>query len=192
VVSEGFRCPACFQKEARKQEQQANAGVLTNIPATRGWPVTEKILDGVAAATFFGIPRTGESTECAAAWWGGCNLSCRGSDRYLESIQSTVFRAHKQFLGYGRQEEDLLSTQWVRLFCDTTEVSGVLGGRLQRRRGHDWLTGQADSGGRLRVKRSGSKWTTQAKVQCSDGDGDVTQQREAGTVMDGDGDGGEV
>ena len=59
----------------------------------------------------------------------------------------------------------------MRLFRDATEVSGGLGGRLQRRRGHDWLYEQADSGGRLHVNRSGSKLTTRegavSAVQCS-------------------------
>jgi hypothetical protein len=77
---------------------------------------------------------------------------------------------------YGRQEEDLLSTQWVRLFCDTTEVSGVVGDRLQRRRGHDWLTEQADSGGRLHVNRSGSKRrhrrVQRRRRRCHTADGD--------------------
>ena len=35
-MSSGFRCPECFQKGAQKQEQQAKAGVLTNIPALGG------------------------------------------------------------------------------------------------------------------------------------------------------------
>jgi hypothetical protein len=51
----------------------------------------------------------------------------------------------------------------------------MLGGRLQRRRGHDWLTEQADSGGRLHVNRSGSKRRHRRGCSDEDGDGDVTQ-----------------
>lgn len=36
AASDGFRCPACFQKGGGKQ-WQAKAGVLTNIPALGGF-----------------------------------------------------------------------------------------------------------------------------------------------------------
>jgi hypothetical protein len=167
-VSEGFRCPECFQKEARKQEQQGKGGGPDQYTGTwGGWPVTEEMLDGVPAATLFGIPRTGElmGGRGVVSWWGKhTQLSWirQVSRRYTEDLYAAF---HRQCAQYRRQQKHLLSTQCVRLFGDATEVSGELGGRLQRRRGHDWLREQAASDGRLHVNRSGSKWTTQARMQ---------------------------
>lgn len=81
-----------------------------------------------------------------------------GKSRRRGGRQSAHFARH--VWAYGRQEGYLLSAE-VRLFGDALEVSGDLGGRLQRRRGAaiGW-TAQADSGGRLHVNRSGSKSTT--------------------------------
>jgi hypothetical protein len=76
VVSEGFRCPACFQNEAQKQEQ-ANAGVLTNIPALGGWPVTGRMLDSVGCGDLlWDSERQGSLWSVQLPSWGPrCPLS---------------------------------------------------------------------------------------------------------------------
>lgn len=57
-MSVGWWCPEGVPEESAKQDQQAEAGVRNQYTGPlEGWPVTEGMLDGVAAASLFGIPR---------------------------------------------------------------------------------------------------------------------------------------
>lgn len=80
--------------------------------------------------------------EGCRSWWG-VQSQLSWADRSLRGILDgrgcTVSHSYRQKSVYGRQEGYLKRTQCVRLFRDAVEVSGGLGGRLQQRRGHDWL-----------------------------------------------------
>jgi hypothetical protein len=122
----------------------------------------------VAAATFFGIPKGKGSLWVLQTSWRGAQSQLswvrQVSSKYTELLYRTPTGKVSQ---YGRQEEYLLVLNVCGSFATQLRSAGDWEAGLQRWRSHDWLRKQADGGGRLHVNRSGSKLTTQARVQCS-------------------------
>ena len=132
----------CPEGSSRRQKEQ-KAGVRANIPTQASWPVIEVGSDG-------GVMR-GCGDPFGKPWsrvaYRGCSFLVGANAAVVTTTEIwLVYKTARQCScarsNHSSYREQLVKAALDRCYCaalcDVMEVSGGLGGRLQRWRGHDW------------------------------------------------------